>query len=318
MGKIKSILQLLRVRQYYKNVIMFLGVFFGGKIFAFEMYPNLIIAFILLCFISSINYIINDIIDIEKDKQHPEKKLKRPLASGALKKSEAYIILTILIVIELLYMIKFWNIFSIIIILVFLNGFLYNFVFKNLAFLDVITLALIYVLRAIAGCVIIGVMVSPWLFLTVYFTALFLALSKRKADLILIGSPEEAIAHKKVYMEYDLENLTQFLTMVGTILIIVYSMYCIIGPTEPGSIITPSTSGALIYSIPFAVYLIMRFSYLTNKKPEIARNAEKMLTDRGMITGLLLFMAVIFIILYIEIGKLDFFIISDINGLDGG
>jgi decaprenyl-phosphate phosphoribosyltransferase len=110
-SKIKSILQLLRVRQYYKNIIMFLGVFFGGKLFSFDLYGDLIIGFILLCFISSINYIINDILDIEKDKQHPEKRLKRPLASGAMKKYEAYILLCILIAIEIYYIIRFFNLF---------------------------------------------------------------------------------------------------------------------------------------------------------------------------------------------------------------
>ncbi len=307
-SKVKSILQLLRVRQYYKNIIMFLGVFFGGKLFSFDLYSDLLIGFILLCFISSINYIINDILDIEKDKQHPEKRLKRPLASGAMRKYEAYILLAILFAIEIYFILRYANMFSLILVVIFINGFLYNMALKNSAFADVITLALMYVWRAIAGCLIIGIMVSPWLFLTVYFTALFLALSKRKADLILLGSKEDAANHKRVYQHYDLENINQFLTMISTALLIVYCMYCIIGPTEPNSIIQPSSGGYLIYSIPFAIYLIMRFSYLTNHKPEVARNAEKMITDKGMIIGGGLFVLVIFIILYLQIGRLDFFI----------
>ena len=107
--KLKAILNLLRIRQYYKNILIFVAIFFSEKLLDFTLYPNIILGFILLCCASSINYIINDIKDVEKDRTHPEKEKKKPLASGELPVSLAIILILILtgiIIISFLFFIQ--------------------------------------------------------------------------------------------------------------------------------------------------------------------------------------------------------------------
>ena len=179
-SKIRSISQLLRIRQYYKNVLIFVSVFFSYKIFHHTFYFPLILGFILLCCASSFNYIINDIRDVEADKQHPEKMKKKPLASGELPIYFAYLLLIIIvgiIVLSLVFLIP--NIgFVIMLILVILTGQVYNHFFKNYAFIDILVLSTGYLWRALAGVVIIEEFISPWLFLAIFEIAMFLSIAK--------------------------------------------------------------------------------------------------------------------------------------------
>jgi 4-hydroxybenzoate polyprenyltransferase len=304
-GKIKAILRLLRVQQYYKNVILFVGVFFGGKMFSFHLYPLLILAFILVSLMSSLNYIHNDILDIEKDKIHPEKQKSRPLASGALTKAQAWLIFALIAALEIFFIIYFWNMFSLLLIAIYINGLVYNFFFKNHAFSDVIALSMIYVWRSLAGCVIINILISPWLVVMMFLIAMFLAICKRIADLTLLGE-ENASKHKKIYDYYSAQLLQSMQTMIATMLLIVYALYCVLGPRAPGSIVPENNQGLLIFSLPIAFYLVIRFMYLTHEKPQIARKTELLITDRGMVIGALLLAVIVVIILYIEIGTFTF------------
>ncbi|MFX1338338.1 MAG: UbiA prenyltransferase family protein, partial [Promethearchaeota archaeon] len=231
-SRIKNILNLLRVRQYYKNTLIFWGAFFSESLLDFSLYPILFLGFILLCCASSINYIINDIRDIEKDQRHPEKMKNRPLASGEISVTFALlllILLTAIIGFSLLFIISNWN-FAIMILLVIITGQLYNHVFKKYAFIDILCLSIIYLWRALAGCFLIDVFISPWLFLAIFEIALFLVIAKRKGDLMLLNSlgEENAIAHKKSYDQYSIKLLEQFHVIIAGSLFITYSLYLII------------------------------------------------------------------------------------------
>ena len=189
-SKLVAITRLLRVKQWYKNVILFIGVFFGGKLFAINLYPQLILAFILVCLCSSLNYIQNDIGDIEKDKLHPEKAKSRPLASGDLSKTTAFILFVVIAVIELGFIFFFYNVypvFCLLLVAMYANGLLYNLYLKNIAFVDIISLATLYIWRSLAGCAIIFITISPWLIIMMFLIALTLAVCKRIADLKLLG-----------------------------------------------------------------------------------------------------------------------------------
>jgi len=201
-GKLISILRLLRVKQYYKNSLIFVAAFFGEMILNISVWPILILGFILACCASSINYIVNDIIDIKKDQSHPEKSEKRPLASGDLSKGFAFFLLAILIffIIFCLIFIIPNLFFGLMLLLIIVIGQFYNFIFKKYAFIDILTLSIIYIIRAVAGCFLINVFISPWLFLAIFLVALFLVICKRNADLVLLGD-ENASKHKKVYDE---------------------------------------------------------------------------------------------------------------------
>ncbi|MFW9880206.1 MAG: UbiA family prenyltransferase, partial [Candidatus Thorarchaeota archaeon] len=188
-SKIKNILHLLRVRQYYKNLMIFVGIFFSRMMFEPSLYLDLIIGFILLCCASSFNYIINDLKDIEYDKSHPEKIRKKPLASGELSVYFAILLLVILTAISIFFLVFIIPNFGLIvmILLIIITGQLYNHIFKNYAFVDILVLSTGYLWRALAGCVIIEQYVSAWLFLAIFEIALFLSIAKRKGDLLLLG-----------------------------------------------------------------------------------------------------------------------------------
>ncbi|MFX0187074.1 MAG: UbiA prenyltransferase family protein [Candidatus Hodarchaeota archaeon] len=290
-SKIKNILNLLRVRQYYKNGLIFVGAFFSGKLIDPSLWYLLIIGFVLLCCASSFNYVINDIRDIEKDKKHVEKLEKRPLASGDLSVLFAVVLLAILLAIIsgliTVFIFPNWN-FIIMVLLIIITGQLYNHLFKKIAFIDVLSLSLIYLWRALAGCFLIEVFISPWLFLAIFEIALFLVIAKRKGDLLLIGE-EKAANYKKSYDKYSQKLLDQFHVIIAGALFITYSLYLIIHFNLFSAENVNLHEYITILTIPLSLYIIMRYMYLTSARPEIARSTEKALLDPGIvIAGILL------------------------------
>jgi len=290
-SKIRSIVNLLRVRQYYKNVLIFVGVFFSKRIFDFTLYFPLILGFILLCCASSFNYIINDILDVERDKKHPEKLKKKPLASGDLPVYFAILLLLIIsafMTFSLIFLIQ--NIsFIFMIIFIILTGQFYNHFFKNYAFIDISILSTGYLWRALSGVVIMDEYISAWLFLAIFEIAMFLSIAKRKGDLILLGK-EKAVEHKNVYNQYSLKLLEEFHVMIAGSLFMTYSLYLIL----KFNLFEPTINlqeYIVIFTIPISLYLIMRYMYLTSAKPEIARRTEKAFFDKGIIlAGFFLFL----------------------------
>ncbi len=294
-SKIKSIFYLLRVRQYYKNVLVFVGIFFSQRLFETSLYFNLLIGFIILCCASSINYIVNDIRDIKKDRMHPEKIRKKPLASGDISLFLAGFILIILggVIIVLLILIIENLGFIFMIIMIFVTGQLYNHLFKKYAFVDIIILSTGYLWRALAGCAIIEEFVSAWLFLAIFEVALFLSIAKRKGDLMLLGR-DKAIEHKKVYDQYSLTILNHFHVIIAGSLFMTYSLYLILkfDLDIPGS--AALYEYFAILTIPISLYIIMRYMYLTSSKPEIARSTEKAFLDKGIIIAGFVLLIILF------------------------
>ncbi|MHA1669665.1 MAG: UbiA family prenyltransferase [Promethearchaeota archaeon] len=300
-SKIRNIITLLRIRQYYKNVLIFVGLFFSKRLFEFYLYIPLILGFILLCCTSSFNYIINDIIDIEYDKKHPEKLKKKPLASGALSIYFAGALLMVLIAIigvSLLFLIPNWD-FALMIVFIIITGQIYNNFLKNYAFIDILILSTGYLWRALAGCMIIREFISVWLFLVIFEIAMFLSISKRKGDLQFLGK-DKAIEHKKVYDQYSVKLLDQFHVMIAGSLFMTYTLYLILkfNLIEQESI--NLWEYVAIFTIPVLFYIIMRYSYLTSAKPEIARRPERAFLDKSILIAGFIFLCTIFITFYFE------------------
>ena len=303
MSKIKNLIHLLRCRQYYKNGLIFVGAFFSGNILDFFVLSLLIIGFAILCCASSINYIVNDIRDIEKDKKHPEKFEKRPLASGEISVFFAIILLALLVgaivILTFLFVIPNWN-FVIMVILILITGQLYNLLFKNYAFIDILSLSLIYLWRALAGCFLIEVFISPWLFLAIFELALFLVIAKRKGDLMLIGE-EKAFEHKKSYDQYSLNLLDQFHVIIACSLFITYSLYLILHFNLFSAEKVNLHEYITILTIPLSLFIIMRYMYLTSAKPKIARNTEKALLDPGIVIAGICLLGILTYSFYIKL-----------------
>ena len=300
--KIKDILTLLRIRQYYKNGLIFVGAFFSRKMLSSSNFPFLVLGFIILCLVSSINYIINDIRDIEKDKHHPEKLEKKPLASGRISKLTAYILLLgiiVFVIVILIFVIP--NIgFIVMLLLLIITGQAYNHFFKNFAFADILVLSLGYIWRSLSGCLLINVYISPWLFLAIFEIALFLVIAKRKGDLILLGE-KKAEKHKKSYDEYSLDLLEQFHNMIGGSLFITYALYLILRFdlfSQEGLLINDYL---VFLTLPALLYIIMRYLYLINESPEAARNAELVFFDKGIVIAGLFMGAILGYVFYYDL-----------------
>ncbi len=289
--KIKNLLYLLRVRQYYKNGLIFVGLFFSLNILDFSYYITVFLGFILLCCVSSINYIVNDIIDIEKDKKHSEKLPKKPLASGEISIFVAFLIIGILaaiIIIAIIIFLPNWA-FIFMLVLLFITGQCYNHFFKDIAFADLVVLSLGYLWRALAGVVLTEVYISPWLLLAIFEIAMFLSIAKRQGDLELLGE-KFAKEHKKIYEHYSVELLKQFQTIITSSIFITWTLYLIIRFNLFSGDALYVRDYIVFITVPLLLYIIMRYLYLILEKPEVARSAEKVFTDKGiLIAGGILF-----------------------------
>ncbi len=300
--KLKSILHLLRIRQYYKNGLIFVGVFFSENLLDFTLYLSLILGFIMLCCTSSINYIINDMLDMEKDRSHGEKLSKKPLASGELSMTFAVILLLVLMSIPLFILIFFVrNLnFVIILLLILITGQSYNFVFKKVPFVDLIVLSLGYLWRALSGCVLIEQYVSAWLFLAIFEIAMFLVIAKRKGDLIFLGDNEKASEHKKIYDYYSISFLDQMLQIVAGSIFITYALYLILKFNLFSSDSLIIGEYIAILTIPILLYILFRYMYLTSVKPDLARSTEKALMDPGILIAGLIMGGILFYFFYFD------------------
>ena len=198
--------------------------------------------------------------------------------------------------------IYYWDdhpVFSILLILVVITGQIYNLLLKNVAFADIISLSTIYIWRALAGCAIIGVRISPWLTITIFLVAMFLASGKRIADLEFLGKVD-ALKHKKSYDEYSTKLLDYIIVMIATSLFVTFTLYCVLGPMEAGSIVPLENQGLLIFTAPVALYMIIRFLYLLRAKPEMVRQVEKLIKDISMVIAAVILAIMIILILYVE------------------
>ncbi|MHA2009430.1 MAG: UbiA family prenyltransferase [Promethearchaeota archaeon] len=279
--------------------MIFVGIFFSQRLFETHLYFNLLVGFILLCCASSFNYIINDIKDIDKDKLHIEKLKKRPLASGEIKIRSAVLTLIILasiIILSVIFIIPNYG-FIVMVLSLIVSGQLYNHLFKNYAFIDILILSTGYLWRALAGCMIIEQFVSAWLLLAIFEVAMFLSIAKRKGDLKFLGK-DKAIEHKRIYDQYSSTLLDQFHVIIAGSLFITYSLYLIqkFNLDIPGS--TIPLQYLVILTIPISLYILMRYMYLTSAKPEIARNTEKAFFDKNIVIAAILLIGILFFSFY--------------------
>ncbi len=277
-------LLLLRTRQWYKNLLVFLAIIFSGNLLNPDAIVYSFLAFASFCALSSATYVINDYADRHKDRLHPEK-WNRPIASGAVKGIEALIIVLILTTlgfgIGLLLPIKF--------IYAALGYFvlsqLYTAWLKHEAFADILTISVNFVIRAVAGAFAISVWVSPWLILGIFFLALFLLFGKRTSELVLLK--DEAQFQRKTLTAYTPEIVSRLNTLATTALVISYTLFVFFGEHQ-----------WLYINLPPALYAIFRYESLVGTGSKIARNPELVFTDKRMMIAMLVWAALTFAVLY--------------------
>ena len=277
-------IRLLRVQQWYKNVVVFLALFFSGNLFNLPMLYTISIAFISLCLVSSAGYIINDLVDKKQDQLHPERKL-RPLAAGKISTFTAIMLEVILLMSGLILAGKLGKQFFYAALLLFGLTQVYTFVLKKIIIADVLTIATLFVVRSIAGALPIQVVISPWLVLVPFFLSLFLSIGKRHGELLLFK--DKAGASRQVLQEYSLPFTNSVMIISTSLVIISYALYSFLSPYNK-----------LLYTLPFALFVIFRYYYLICSGSTIARNPEQVIKDSPMIIGIIIWVIVTTMLVY--------------------
>ncbi len=220
--KFSATIRLIRPDQYIKNLFIFLPIFFSLKITNLSLFTNSLIAFLSFSMVASAVYIFNDIHDIDEDKTHPVKK-DRPLASGELSKSYALKIMGTLLFSGLLLIISISHEAFLIFIIYVLINIAYTFKLKQIAIVDVYIISIGFVLRLFVGSIITGIAISKWIIIMTFLLALFLALSKRRDDVIIYSDTGKKM--RKVVDGYNIQFLDTAMTIMASIVIVAYTIY---------------------------------------------------------------------------------------------
>jgi len=284
-----ALLKTMRPKQWTKNVVVFAPLVFDEKLFQPALLGRTALAFALFCLISSTVYIINDLVDIDKDRQHPKKRL-RPLAAGVLSPRVAMAAAGVFILVSFPLALWLDRDFALILLSYLLLNIAYSFYLKHLVIIDVLVIATGFVLRVAGGVAVVGVeRFSPWLYLVVTLGALFLGFGKRRHELLLLD--EGADAHRAILAEYTIPFLDQLIGLVTSTMVIAYSLYTFSAPNLPDN-------HAMMLTIPFVLYGLFRYLYLIHVKKEGGAPDELLLSDKPLLaTGVLWVLAVV-IVLY--------------------
>jgi decaprenyl-phosphate phosphoribosyltransferase len=225
MKRLLAILTLARPSQWVKNLFLFIPIFFAGELQNVQKVTDVALAFIAFCCIASAIYTINDLKDIESDKQHPEK-CKRPLAAGLVSRPEAIVTFFFLLLGGGFCVWLVGNhLFSMVLLFYFLMNIGYSLGLKRVPILEILIVASGFVLRVIGGGFVAEVEVSQWMVIMVFLLAIFLALAKRRDDFFVITDSGKAI--RKSIEHYNLEYINSLLNMISGVIIVAYLMYVI-------------------------------------------------------------------------------------------
>jgi 4-hydroxybenzoate polyprenyltransferase len=291
------LLKTMRPRQWTKNAFLFAALVFDGKMLHLPDFLRTLAGFGLFCLISSAVYIINDLMDVEADRQHPVKK-NRPIASGKLPVPAAIAAGSLLCLLAVLpgFLLS-WQ-FALTILVYFAMMMAYSKWLKHVAILDVLILAAGFVLRVHAGTTLITVeRFSPWLYVLMTLLALYLGFGKRRAELAMLvengdGNPD-ASSYRKVLDGYTIPLLDQFITIVSGTTIVAYSLYTFFRPETPGN-------HSLMLTIPFVIYAIFRYLYLIQVKRIGGEPEEILLSDRPFQVSIVLWGLAVLAVFYLK------------------
>ncbi len=288
-SKIVSYLKLLRVTNWLKNVFVFVPVVFSKHIFDESYFTEAVMAFIAFSVASSLVYVFNDLIDIEKDKIHPSKR-KRPLASGRIAKNSAVILLIVLLFVTILFSLRFEKSFTLLLWTYIVLNFFYTMWLKEIVIVDLFCIAFGFMLRVFSGAFAVDVYISNWLILTTIFISLFLAVMKRRVE--IAGGPQ-AVEQRMVLKDYTLNFIDQISAITAGGVIICYALYSVSEKT-----VMQFGSEALVFTSIFVIYGIFRYMYLVYKRDKGENVTEVLISDWPMIINALLFVAVAVYIIY--------------------
>jgi 4-hydroxybenzoate polyprenyltransferase len=289
---IGTLIQQMRVRQWTKNTVVFAGVIFAHQFTDLPDLARSAAGFVSFCLLASAIYILNDLVDLEVDRVHPKKRF-RPLASGRISRATAWIWGIVLLLAGGGLAVLLGSRFAQVAAGYLLLNICYTLVLKRVVMVDVLAISIGFVLRAVAGVAVLRepVDLSPWLLLCTFFLALFLAVSKRRHERVLLR--DQAEHHRKTLLEYPPELVDQMIPVVTAATVISYSIYTV----SPGT--TERVGGPeLVYTVPFVVFGVFRYLYIVFRRKEGGSPAETLLTDLPILANVLCWMLVVVWILY--------------------
>jgi len=298
--RISPYIVMFRPYQWIKNILVFGGIIFSNSLLRDNALVNCIAAFIIFCTTSSGIYVLNDLRDVKQDRLHPEKK-NRPIASGLIPYPFAITMMVLLLVgSTLVAFLVDRNFFIVLMTYVVLN-ISYSFGLKRVVILDAMLVAIGFLLRAIAGCAIIHVKVSAWLFICSLMLALLLSFGKRRNEMNVLKS--DAATHRGTLQFYTTQLLDIVLAICGASSILTYSLYTMANET-----VQRFNNTSLIYTTPFVIYGVFRYFYLIYTKNKGGDPTKLLVTDiPTLINGVLWIISVVLVIYRSKLYPTPFF-----------
>ena len=280
----------MRPRQWSKNLALFVALIFAQRLTDFSLLMISVSAFVVFCTLCGGVYILNDIVDVESDRKHPLK-CKRPIASGSMSVALGRGVSLAAISASTLGAFAINSLFGLVVIGYLTLQLAYTFRLKNEVIIDTFCIAGSFFLRVIGGACAISVQVSPWLLVCTFFLSLFLALSKRRHEVVLLQA--SAQEHRKVLRKYSVSLLDQMISVVTAGAVVSYSVYTL----SPETVERFGTTN-LVYTIPFVLYGVYRYFYLVHMKQQGGSPETALLTDRPLLMNIILYSVVVGIVLY--------------------
>ncbi len=287
-----NIIKSMRPRQWVKNLFIFAPLIFSKNVFDFQLLLKAIFSFVSFCLLSGAVYILNDIKDIEEDKLHPLKS-RRPLASGSLRKEHALASFFILSILGFALASILNPVFLLSVFIYFVIQLLYSFWLKHVLIVDVFVIAAGFLIRVVAGGVAIEVSLSSWLLICTILLSLFLAMSKRRHEIILLE--ENASNHRPILAHYNPYLLDQMIAVVTASTLISYCLYTISEET-----VAKFQTKNLIFTVPFVLYGIFRYLYLIHQRYEGGSPEALIIKDKPLLVDIFLWIVSVVIILYVK------------------
>lgn len=286
-----ALVRSMRPQQWTKNVLVFAALIFARKVADPGALTTVVEAFALFCLVASAVYLINDVVDCEEDRKHPDK-CKRPIAAGELPVPVALAAAAVCALLGLGASYRISLGLGSTAAAYFGLTIMYQFVFKYRVIFDVFAIAGGFVLRAVAGAEALQVEISPWLLICTLLLALFLALSKRRGEIVLLE--ETAAEHRSTLGRYSVNVLDQMIAVVTASTLMSYSLYTISDRT-----VQELGSTRLMYTIPFVIYGIFRYLYLVHQHGEGGHPDRTLLTDVPLLVNVALYALTAGIIIYL-------------------
>ncbi len=287
---VKELIAGMHVRRWLKNIFMFAPLAFGMKLGMPDLIGRSVVAFGCLCLLSSASYLINDLVDSERDRYHPAK-LDRPLATGRLKRSWAVGAAVVLSAASLLVAFVVDPRLGLVASAFLAVEIAYSLLLTNFVLLDVLTIAAAFVLRVLCGSVVArATTFSPWLYVCGSFLALFLALCKRRHELIVLG--DLAPKHRRVLADYSSSLLVETISVVTSSTVIAYSLYTFWGAHVP-------ENKSMMLTIPFVLYGILRYLLIIQRRDLRGTPEEMLIKDPPLAVNNVLWGVAVLAILYL-------------------